>query len=71
MYIIGGIAAVAGGAAVAFFVFRKKQDDFVAEGGEKQSKQLYKTQIKSKNSHKREAKETLVCEAFSPAEQNV
>ena len=37
--------------------FEKKDED---EGGQKEERQIFKKEVKSKNSHKRHAKESLV-----------
>jgi hypothetical protein len=62
---IGACLLVSG--AVCYCRSRKGEDN---EGGETESRTIFKTQIKSKNIHKRETKENLVpAHAIHPEEE--
>jgi hypothetical protein len=61
-YIGGALVAAAG---VGLFVYKRNQNkEYSEEGGEQESRKIYKTQIKSKSAFKKSKKEALVDQYF-------
>jgi hypothetical protein len=56
------------GGAICYCKSKKDVDE---EGGEKDSRTIYKTSIKSKNIHKRETKENLVLASSIHPEEEI